>query len=50
MKLDPGRTLLDMIAIKQDLEDLLQCEVDVVTEASVSPYIREQILKESVSL
>jgi len=50
VKLDPGRSLLDMIAIKQDLEDLLQCEVDVVTEASVSPYIREQILKESVSL
>lgn len=50
VKLDPGRTLLDMIAIKQDLEDLLQCEVDVVTEASVSPYIREQILKESVGL
>ena len=50
VKLDPGRSLLDMIAIKQDLEDLLHCEVDVVTEAAISPHIREQVLRESVSL
>jgi predicted nucleotidyltransferase len=50
IKLDPGRSLLDLIAIKQDLEDLLGCEVDVVTEAAISPYIREQVLKEAVSL
>jgi uncharacterized protein len=48
--LEPGRSLLDIIAIKQDLEDLLGCEVDVVTEEAVSPYIREQVLKEAVSL
>jgi len=50
VKLEPGRSLLDIIAIKQDLEDLLGCEVDVVTEEAVSPYIREQVLKEAVSL
>jgi len=50
IKLDPGRSLLDIIAIKQDLEDLMGCEVDVVTEDSISPYIREQVLKEAVSL
>ncbi|MGZ8445041.1 MAG: nucleotidyltransferase family protein [Candidatus Binatia bacterium] len=50
INLDPGRTLLDIIAIKQDLEDLLGCRVDVVTEDSVSPYIREQILKDALSL
>jgi len=48
--LEPGRTLLDIITIKQDLEDLLGRKVDVVTEDSVSPYIREQILKDAVSL
>jgi len=31
VKRDPGRSLLDIVAIKQDLEDLLGCEVDVVT-------------------
>jgi hypothetical protein len=50
VKLDPGRSLLDLIAIKQDLEDLLGCEVDVVTDAAISPYIRNQILREAVSL
>ena len=50
VKLDPGRSLLDIIAIKQDLEDLIGCEVDVVTEAAISPYIREEVLRESVSL
>ena len=49
MKLEPGRSLLDRIAIKQELEDLLGREVDVVTEDAVSPYIREQVLKEAVS-
>ena len=50
VKLDPGRSLLDIVAIKQDLEDLLGFPVDVVTEAAVSPYIREQVLKEAVRL
>ena len=50
ISLEPGRTLLDIVAIKQDLEDLLGCNVDVVTEDAVSPYIREKILKDAVSL
>ena len=48
--LDPGRSLLDLIAIKQDLEDLLGCRVDVVTEAAISPYIRDRVLQEVASL
>jgi len=50
VRLDPGRSLLDLVAIKQDLEEMLGCEVDVVTEASLRPYIREQVLREAVSL
>ena len=50
VKLEPGRSLLDIVAIKQDLSDLLGCEVDVVTEAAVSPYIRQQVLRESINL
>ncbi len=49
VKLDPGRSLLDIVAIKQDLGDLLGCEVDVVTEAAISPYIREEVLREAAS-
>ena len=50
VKLRPGRTLLDIVAIKQDIEDLLGCGADVVTEAALSPYIRDQVLKDAVSL
>jgi uncharacterized protein len=48
--LEPGRSILDLIAIKQDVEDLLGRPVDVVTEASLSPYIRDAVLKEAVAI
>ena len=48
--LEPGRSLLDLVAINQDLQDLLGCEVDVVTEAAISPYVRDEVLKEAVGL
>ena len=48
--LDPGRSLLDIIAIKQDIEDVVGCSVDVVTEAAISPYIRERVLQEATPL
>ena len=48
--LKSGSTLLDIVAIKQDLEEFLGCKVDVVTEKSLSPYIRESVLKEAVNL
>lgn len=50
VKLAPGSTLLDIVAIKQDLEKLLGCKVDVLTEASLSPYLRDEILKTAVNL
>lgn len=50
VNLDAGRSLLDLIALKQELEDLLGREVDVVTEAALSPYLREQVLREAVTL
>lgn len=48
--LEPGRSLLDLVAVKQDLEDLLGCEIDVLTETALSPYLREAVLKEAVRL
>ena len=47
VRLEPGRSLLDLIAIKQDLEDILHLSVDVVTEAGLSPYLRDRILAEA---
>jgi len=45
-----GRSLLDIIALKQDLEDLLGRRVDVVTNGAISPYLRETVLSEAVDL
>jgi predicted nucleotidyltransferase len=48
--LDGDRSLLDHIALKQDLEDLLGAEVDVVTEGGLHRLLRDRILAEAVPL
>lgn len=48
--LGEDRSLLDLVGLKQDLEDLVHRPVDVVTERSLSPYLREQVLSEAVLL
>lgn len=48
--LEKGRTLLDLIAIKQDLEDFLNRKVDIVTERGLNRYLREHILSEAVPI
>lgn len=45
-----GRSLFDLIALSNDLEESLGIDVDVVTEASLSPYIRDLVLDEAVAL
>ncbi len=41
-------SLLDLIAIKHDVEDELGVEVDVVTEAGLSRHLKDQVLREAV--
>ena len=50
VQLDPERDLLDLVEFKLAVEDLLGCEVDVVTEGGLSPYLRDRILQEAKSL
>jgi predicted nucleotidyltransferase len=50
LEIEAGRSLLDLVAIKQELEDLLGRQVHVVTGPSLSPYLRDEVLKEAVSL
>jgi len=45
-----GRSLFDLVALSDELEDELGVEVDVVTEGSLSPYLRDTILAEAVAL
>ncbi|MFI5397181.1 MAG: nucleotidyltransferase family protein [Candidatus Binatia bacterium] len=44
---EPGRDLLDLVALKQDLEQLLGCHVDVVEEEGLSPYLRQRVVEEA---
>ena len=48
--LQSGRSLFDLGGLLMDLQDLLSCKVDVVTEGGLHWYIRDQVLKEAVPL
>jgi predicted nucleotidyltransferase len=47
---EPGRTLLDVIALEQDLQELLGRRVEVLTDGGLSPYLQQRILAEATSL
>lgn len=40
------RSLFILVRLKNELQEALQKEVDVVTVSSLSPHIRESVLKE----
>lgn len=46
VEFDRGRTLLDLIGLKLDLQELLGANVDVVTPNSLR-YVRERVLAEA---
>jgi predicted nucleotidyltransferase len=48
--LEPGRSLLDHAALLLELEELLGCPVDVVTERGLRSRFRERVLREAVPL
>jgi predicted nucleotidyltransferase len=48
--LEPGRSLLDHAALLLELEALLGCPVDVVTERGLRSRFRERVLREAVPL
>lgn len=48
--LEPGRTLLDHVALWQDLEELLGCRVDIVVEGGINRHLRDRILAEATAL
>jgi hypothetical protein len=45
--LDPGRTLLDLSGLLQDLRELLGRDVDVVTEDGLYWLLRRRVLQEA---
>lgn len=47
VELDPDRSLFDLAHLIVDLEDLLGCKVDVVTEDAIYWLLRRRILREA---
>jgi predicted nucleotidyltransferase len=47
VKLEAGRSLLDLAHLLRELQMLLKCNVDVVTEAGLRPRIRSQVISEA---
>jgi predicted nucleotidyltransferase len=47
---EPGRSLLDQVALVQDLEEKLTVKIHVGTERSLHWYVRDRILNEATRL
>lgn len=50
VEMEEGRSLLDLVALWQELEELLQVRVDVISDGGVSPHLRGRIYSEAVPL
>jgi predicted nucleotidyltransferase len=47
---EPGRSLLDVIGLEQELGELLGRRVEVLTVGGLSPYLEDRILAEAATL
>ena len=50
VEFEPGRSLLDQGGLLMDLQELLGCKVDVVSEGGLRARYRERVLREVVPL
>lgn len=46
VELEEGKTLLDFIGLKLDLEETIQTKVDLLTYNSIHPLLKDYILSE----
>lgn len=50
VEFEPERSLIDHAALWLELQELLGCKVDVVSEGGIKPGIRDRVLREAVPL
>jgi len=50
VKTRPGCSLFDLGGLLEDLQELLGCRVDLVTEDGLKPRLRARVLREAVPL
>ncbi len=48
--MEPGRSLMDMGGLLMDLQELLGCKVDVISEKGLRTRIRDRVLEEAIPL
>ena len=48
--MESGRSLLDLGGLLMELQDLLDCQVDIVTQKELRPRIRDHVLAEAIVL
>ncbi|MBW4520214.1 MAG: nucleotidyltransferase family protein [Scytolyngbya sp. HA4215-MV1] len=50
VEMESGRSLLDLGGLLMELQDLLGCPVDIVTEQGLRQRIRDRVLNEAIPL
>jgi predicted nucleotidyltransferase len=50
VRMEDDRSLLDLVGLWQDLQELLGRKVDVISEGGLSPHLRDRILAEAIPL
>ena len=50
VSMERGRDLLDLVALEQELTEVLRRDVDVLTDEGLSPYLKTQIQAEAVAV
>ena len=50
VEFEPGRSLLDHGGLLMDLQELLGCDVHIISEGSLKPRYRERVLGEAAPL
>ena len=48
IEFEGGKSLLDLVGLKLELQELLGREVDIITYKSIHPLLKERILNEQV--
>jgi predicted nucleotidyltransferase len=50
VEMEAGRSLLDLGGLLMELQELLDCQVDIVTDKGLRSRIREHVLTEAILL
>ena len=50
VEMESGRSLLDLDGLLMELQELLGCQVDIVTEKGLRRRIRDRVLNEAVPI